>query len=862
MIKRLLTSTLLVAMMLTLVGNFNNVKADTVVNYDSNAEEYPYACSVDYEVDYINDDGSLKLVECYSDFNSAKAKMKENEDYVVRNVDGYSPSKIVAMNSGLAYSFNRGYSDVVINIYEGVKGIPDNTHTYVDRYFQMNYIETNYMSSVAGCEGQGYIHIMLNGFDGYADLEYTDLVPSKYIDNKIPIYLGGSYAGNGKSPYKVICEPDYYKIEDNKKYTDLVLYYHNAYPKNASSGNYNAECWSMSIGSANDFAFLQKGGTYYSSDGTNFYDSYKMNNANLIGTGYNYYQYLPLRTKSNISASVLDSFLLYVKGSGTNSVIKRKGSAFVKGQETYGSNAAIVYAMACWESSYGTSSLARQANNLFGWRAYDSDPSQAYVFDSVDDCILEHAGGNLRDYSDIYVSWFNGAYLGNKGAGFNLKYASDPYWGAGIASIYYRLDKYSCGDNGSLKDYGTSDAGIVKTLGAGVYTDSSCKNALFQCKYSATRNLNYFVTILQDCGNTYKIQLSNPITNGSLLSRVDGKYAYDWDKSIGYVKKADVSFVSNYGNCVIENKDNVIVDVLDYDGETLNVEGVGIITNCDFTTLDTVSHKINIYDTATSNLVDTIDCETVDSSWYSINDGNNYTYGGFVASIDLSGLENGNYTFKLLTAARCNGQTISKESVIKSTLDEHRNKVLNTDDTAYRLFANDTYNYRIEIEKSKYYESISASKINKPTIKTSMATLDAVTYDDSVMNIEGVGMMYYLDYKKDNTSHALYLVNDDHIYELDTKSVTSEINYQEFYNSKYKMDYITYNASIDCKDIESGSYRLVLKIKNGNYVDYCELTNEFNYEYSALNIDNVSTNYSIDTVRSRVLFNINNSLGE
>lgn len=862
MIKKLLFTTLMISIVLSIFGNFNHVLADNKIEYNSSSEDYPYACSLDYEVDYINDDGSLKLVECYGDFNSAKTKMKENKDYVVRNIDGYSPSKIVAMNSGLAYSFNRGIDDVVINIYEGVKGKANNTETYVDRYFEMNYIETNYMTDVSSRSGQGYIHVMLNGFEGYADLEYTDLVPTKYIDNKLPIYLGGAYGGNDKSPYKVICEPDYYVIEDNGKYTDLVLYYHNAYPKNAGSNDYNAKCWSMSIGNAQDYPFLNKNTKYYSSDGVNFYNNYKMSDRTLVGTGYNYYQFLPLRTKSNISASTLDNYLLKVKGNGTDSIIKNKGSLFIQGQETYGSNAAIVYSMACWESSYGTSTLARQCNNLFGWRAYDSNPGAAYTFNSVDDCILEHAGGNLRDYSDIDVSWFNGAYLGNKGSGFNLKYASDPYWGAGIASVYYRLDKYACGDNGQLKDYHKYDLGIVKTLGANVYSDSACKNVLFQCKYSATRNLNYFVTLLEDLGATYKIQLSNPITNGTLLRRVDGKYAYDWNKSIGFVKKSDVNFVMNNHIMNIENNPSTLIDSISYNNETLIFEGVGIISNCDFTNSGTVSHHIKIINSSDNSVVTTINCENTDSSWYKINDGNIYTYGGFKGAIDLSSLENGNYQFTLLTSARCGGSTVNKETVLYSTLDEYRNCSKNINGSTYRLFENDIYKYRIELAKEKNYEYIDFSIITKPTIKTSLATIDEVTYDGSVMNINGVGMMYYIDYSNETKIHTLYLVNNEHCYELDTTSIKSAFDYKSFYNSKYNMDYITFAASIDCKDIDTGTYHLVLKIENGNYIDFCELNNEFNYEYDALDIENIQASYTIDTIRSRMLFNIINEVSD
>ena len=56
--------------------------------------------SCGYEVAYINDDGSFSTESCYSDFASAKNRMKElGGDVVVRHDSSYSYTKIIAMNS-------------------------------------------------------------------------------------------------------------------------------------------------------------------------------------------------------------------------------------------------------------------------------------------------------------------------------------------------------------------------------------------------------------------------------------------------------------------------------------------------------------------------------------------------------------------------------------------------------------------------------------------------------------------------------------------------------------------------------------------------------------------------------------------
>jgi beta-N-acetylglucosaminidase len=64
------------------------------------------------------------------------------------------------------------------------------------------------------------------------------------------------------------------------------------------------------------------------------------------------------------------------------------GAAFKEAESRYHINAVILAGIAGNESAWGTSSIARQKNNLFGWRAYTSDPSQAQTFRSKRECIL------------------------------------------------------------------------------------------------------------------------------------------------------------------------------------------------------------------------------------------------------------------------------------------------------------------------------------------------------------------------------------------------------------------------------------------------------------------------------------------
>ena len=87
---------LLICMLMPVSGSLS-VSADSY---------YPMACSAgQFEVSSINNDGSFTKISCHGNLKDAKTAMKKNSDYVVRYGKSYSPTKIVAMNSGLAYSY-------------------------------------------------------------------------------------------------------------------------------------------------------------------------------------------------------------------------------------------------------------------------------------------------------------------------------------------------------------------------------------------------------------------------------------------------------------------------------------------------------------------------------------------------------------------------------------------------------------------------------------------------------------------------------------------------------------------------------------------------------------------------------------
>lgn len=136
-----------------------------------------------------------------------------------------------------------------------------------------------------------------------------------------------------------------------------------------------------------------------------------------------------LKTPSGLSSDDIEKILEGTKLSGL-------GEAFAKAEEKYHVNAYYLMAHAAWESSWGTSKLAKNKNNLFGFGAYDSSAySSAIKFETKADCIYTVAEFISEHYLDKEGDHYNGPNL----IGMNKKYASDEKWANGIASVIKSL---------------------------------------------------------------------------------------------------------------------------------------------------------------------------------------------------------------------------------------------------------------------------------------------------------------------------------------------------------------------------------------------------------------------------------------
>lgn len=135
-----------------------------------------------------------------------------------------------------------------------------------------------------------------------------------------------------------------------------------------------------------------------------------------------------LTRPSGVTAAQLDA---WVARRRPDSPLRDDGAYFVEAERRFGVNAQYLLAHAIEESSWGTSQMARQKSNLYGFTAYDSNPGAATSFRNHQDCILTVAEFVKRNYLTPGGRYYVTPTL----RGMNRHYASDPRWSSNIATI-------------------------------------------------------------------------------------------------------------------------------------------------------------------------------------------------------------------------------------------------------------------------------------------------------------------------------------------------------------------------------------------------------------------------------------------
>ncbi len=129
-----------------------------------------------------------------------------------------------------------------------------------------------------------------------------------------------------------------------------------------------------------------------------------------------------------------------------NKVIQNNAEYFYYIEEQYNINGVFVAAVAIHESNWGTSRIAQNKHNLFGYGAYDSSPySGAYQFTDYSESIdliarvfvkyyLNPKGTSIYGGEQASGKYYNGPTL----TGVNTKYATDKNW----ANAVYKQMEY------------------------------------------------------------------------------------------------------------------------------------------------------------------------------------------------------------------------------------------------------------------------------------------------------------------------------------------------------------------------------------------------------------------------------------
>lgn len=153
------------------------------------------------------------------------------------------------------------------------------------------------------------------------------------------------------------------------------------------------------------------------------------------------------------SGFTLDQFkkVLYWNSQDTQGVIASSAEYFYYAEKQYGINGIYLASMAIHEGGWGTSKIANDKKNLFGYGAYDSNPyGGSFSFDSYAEGIDLVARVLVKNYlnpmgTEIYDGQFaTGAYYnGPTLTGVNTRYASDKNWANAVfrwmTYLYERL---------------------------------------------------------------------------------------------------------------------------------------------------------------------------------------------------------------------------------------------------------------------------------------------------------------------------------------------------------------------------------------------------------------------------------------
>ena len=503
-----------------------------------------------FELAKANSDGSITKVECYSDYTAAKNKMNEEDDntlIILERKDNVT--KVIDAKYALLY-LDKGDGELTY-MYSSSSFTKELTYMYNSGTYggtDAAYLELNYSNKA--------VKARINGVTGWIKSGRYEIIPVKWVKSW-----------------------SYYKV------TDKGFYHY--YSKNIENTGY-----SQNYILIDEKPSFLTNGNYRSFDGIYFYsdfytmiDDYRTGKhekaVNKDNAYYNYYQYLPHRSKTNYDIDDFDAYLRNVRNfkqsvygrfitSGDNkSVMYGTSEYYLNAEKLYGANALSIFSLARHESGNGRSDIAVNKNNLFGHNAIDGNAyNNATGYLDARRSIYEHGYGYINYGYARVADWrYNGSHFGNKNTGMNVAYASDVYWGEKAASYYFEFDK----TNGMLdKDYYQ----LIVSTSSGVNVRKAPKTSSSSV-YTVKKVGLPFILIEEVHGETvggndiwYKIQSDSNVTDsGSLISTSSSNWSsYNWRGYLyvhsSYFKKINVGKTNEDGK--YNSPANVSKDINSY----------------------------------------------------------------------------------------------------------------------------------------------------------------------------------------------------------------------------------------------------------------------------------------------------------
>lgn len=465
---------------------------------------YKVEAATPYTVEMVSNTRGNGIVGSYSSYEEAVKAMKSQNSSSTSVATIYKDGRAIDSEYAI-FKFKPGNT---YNLYR--ESNSSSAYTYVHGSYGVD-------AAFLGYSENGRVKIMISGFTGWTDINNGVITPISLLgvngnmisvpgDKGIRIRTAPSLSASiitkvsstTNFSYTETAQADgytWYKVNYNGQAawiakTDSVLVLTgstnlNTFYKNyGPSGNlihyydtYNGVGYNRAISNLGTApSWMPKEVIYYSFDGNYFYstlesmlDDYRNgtyeHSVNYNNPYYSYYLYLPSHSTTSYTASDLDSIIANKGYNASNSKMYGTGQYFKEAEATYGQNALMMFSHAATESAYGTSNIAMDKNNLFGYGAADSCAYDcAYPYDSPRDSIMDYAQKTGDSYNVVTGKYYYGSHFGNKSSGRNVKYMADPYAGEKEAAKSFLSDI----DFGG-KDFNSNTIGVTRKGVSGVF---------------------------------------------------------------------------------------------------------------------------------------------------------------------------------------------------------------------------------------------------------------------------------------------------------------------------------------------------------------------------------------------------------